>query len=74
MIEDFNALVGMRVQDALKMLESENVKAKVTDFSRPDKYHKDVPQSLRVVKITVCDGEVEILAAGFVDEIENTHN
>ena len=62
-----NELIGLRLDDAQKRLEGKNVTVK--DFSRPDKYHKDLPQSLRVVKVTKSDDSYTLFVAGFVDEI-----
>ena len=62
-----NELIGLRLDDAKKRLEGKNVTVK--DFSRPDKYHKDLPQSLRVVKVTQNENEYVLFVAGFVDEI-----
>lgn len=62
-----NELIGLRLDDAQKRLEGKNVIVK--DFSRPDKYHKDLPQSLRVVKVVCNNDNYTLFVAGFVDEI-----
>lgn len=67
MINNIYSLVGMKTDDAVKLLDGMNVK--ITDFSRPDKYHANVPQSKRVVKIIVSGYDVELFVAGFADEI-----
>ena len=65
---DVKDLTGMPVEDVIKHLEG--YKVTVVDVSRPDKYHKDVKGSLRVVKATLTNGEVELLVAGFADKVE----
>ena len=60
-------LIGMPVEKALEKLDGKNVK--ITDFSRPDKYHADIPASMRVVKAAESDECIELFVAGFKDRI-----
>lgn len=67
MIDNINSLVGMKTDDAVKLLNGMNIK--ITDFSRPDKYHANVQQSKRIVKIVINGYTAELFVAGFADEI-----
>lgn len=67
MINNIHSLVGMKTDDAVKLLDGMNIK--ITDFSRPDKYHANVPQSKRIVKVIVNGHDAELFVAGFADEI-----
>lgn len=67
MINNINSLVGMKTDDAVKLLDGMNIK--ITDFSMPDKYHANAPQSKRVVKIIINDCDAQLFVAGFADEI-----
>lgn len=67
MIDNINSLVGMKTDDAVKLLDGMNIK--ITDFSKPDKYHANVPQSKRIVKIIVNGCDAELFVAGFADEV-----
>ncbi len=68
MIKNISSVVGLKPEDASALLEGLNIK--ITDISRPDKYHKDVPQSKRVVKVVVDGKNAELFVAGFADEIQ----
>lgn len=67
MIDNINSLVGMKTDDAVKLLDGMNIK--ITDFSKPDKYHANVPQSKRIVKIIISGCDAELFVAGFTDEV-----
>lgn len=67
MIDNINSLVGMKTDNAVKLLDGMNIK--ITDFSKPDKHHANVPQSKRVVKIIISGCDAELFVAGFADEV-----
>lgn len=68
MINNINSVIGLKTEDAVSMLDGMDIK--ITDFSRPDKYHKDIPQSKRVVKVVVIGNNAELFVAGFADDIQ----
>ncbi len=62
-------LVGMPADKALKLVKDTGLDAEIKDFSAPDKYHKDTPASLRVVKAIQSENVITLLVAGFKDTV-----
>lgn len=63
-------IVGMHVEKALFALDGKQVK--ITDFSRPDKYHLNCTSTLRVVKAVQNKNCIELFVAGFVDNVNKS--
>ncbi len=61
-------IIGMPIDMAIELLGKREIK--ITDFSKPDKYHVDVKASKRVVKAVQRSNSIELFVAGFVDNIE----
>lgn len=66
---NLNDIVGMHVDKALSLLDGKQVK--ITDFSRPDKYHLNSISTLRVVKAIQSENCIELFVAGFVDDVND---
>ena len=63
-------LIGLPVEQAAKKLPQHSVE--IVDFSRPDKFHKDLPASKRVVKVQQSGDTVFLYVAGFADRVIST--
>lgn len=63
-------LVGMPTEKAKELAEVQGLEVEIVDFSEPDKYHKDVPASSRVVKAVKKDNSITLFVAGFKDSID----
>ena len=63
-------LIGLPVKQAAKKLSEYSIE--IVDFSRPDKFHKDLPASKRVVKVQQSGDTVFLYVAGFADSVIST--
>ncbi len=63
-------LVGMPTEKAKELAEVQGLEVEIVDFSAPDKYHKDVPASSRVVKAVQNGNTIILYIAGFKDSID----
>ncbi len=63
-------LLGLSVEEAAKKLSEYSIE--IVDFSRPDKFHKELPASKRVVKVQQSGDTVVLYVAGFADSVIST--
>ncbi len=61
-------IIGLPVDTAVELLGKREIK--ITDFSKPDKYHVNAKASKRVVKAIEKNNFIELFVAGFVDSIQ----
>ena len=64
----FENIIGMPVETVIELLGKKDIK--ITDFSKPDKYHTNAKASKRVVKAIEKNNFIELFVAGFVDSAE----
>ena len=67
-MRDPEQLIGMPLEQALALFQPGE--AEVVDFSRPDKFHADIPAGKRVVKAAMQNGKMILFAAGFADRLQ----
>ena len=67
-MRELEQLIGMPLEQALALFPEGA--AEVVDFSRPDKFHVDIPAGKRVVKVAKQNGKTILFAAGFADRLQ----